>query len=405
MTLPLAAIQGRYHVARVRGGSGSDALRPQSDAPTSARNAGGPRGWSAHCQTATLNVACAGSPATNRVGSQPGGRLPARLLHAARNSAPPGCRGQALRPLGRQPHEREANRRPRHLPGDSGALCRPTLFALPLPLGNPRSSILGDPATRRLPEMPPSRPETASEPCREVRSGLGACSLACEIGRPVVPWRTRNALLVGLLRFRGRYWFWGLMVSDVVCLPCAGEGGRRDRTLVRMAGLPASERGWASEARQPAGRPAREPAPRGHGSVAGRDAGTKPIAQVRERGEEDPTRHCHIGVGRVPSLATAAASAGGAVPPAFPSEASPDRKTELMFLLGLVDNPGRKRRDILEGLEKPPASSPKRPRTIQRNRTASVWADSRHSSPVFPLWRHGPRGSSPTSGNADRAVL
>jgi len=41
-------------------------------------------------------------------------------------------------------------------------------------------------------------------------------------------------------------------------------------------GLPASERGWASEARQPAGSPARELAPRDRGSVAGRDAGTKP---------------------------------------------------------------------------------------------------------------------------------
>ena len=31
--------------------------------------------------------------------------------------------------------------------------------------------------------------------------------------------------------------------------------------------------------------------------------------------------------------------------------------------------------------------------------------ESRHSSPFFPLSRHGPAGSSPTAGNADRAVL
>ena len=30
--------------------------------------------------------------------------------------------------------------------------------------------------------------------------------------------------------------------------------------------------------------------------------------------------------------------------------------------------------------------------------------DSRHSNPVFPLSRHGPAKSSPTAGNADRAV-
>ena len=35
----------------------------------------------------------------------------------------------------------EGDGRPRHLPGDGSALCGPPLFALPLPLGNPRSSI------------------------------------------------------------------------------------------------------------------------------------------------------------------------------------------------------------------------------------------------------------------------
>ena len=39
--------------------------------------------------------------------------------------------------------------------------------ALPVPLGDRRSSNLGDSTARRLPEMPPERPETASEPGAE----------------------------------------------------------------------------------------------------------------------------------------------------------------------------------------------------------------------------------------------
>ena len=34
-------------------------------------------------------------------------------------------------------------------------------FTLPLPLGRPRSAVRGDPAARRLPEMPRKRPESA----------------------------------------------------------------------------------------------------------------------------------------------------------------------------------------------------------------------------------------------------
>ena len=56
-------------------------------------------------------------------------------------------------------------------------------------------------------------------------------------------------------------WFLGLMVADVVGLFRAERGGGIG-PLVRMTGLPASERGWTSEARQLAGRQAREPAPR-----------------------------------------------------------------------------------------------------------------------------------------------
>ena len=39
-----------------------------------------------------------------------------------------------------------------------------------------------------------------------------------------------------------------------------------------------------------------------------------------------------------------------------------------------------------------------------RRRGGRGW-ESRHSSPVFPLSRHGPAESSPMAGNADRAVL
>ena len=44
---------------------------------------------------------------------------------------------------------------------------RTVAFGLPVPLGDPRSSILGDSTARNLPEMPPCRPETASEPVAE----------------------------------------------------------------------------------------------------------------------------------------------------------------------------------------------------------------------------------------------
>ena len=44
---------------------------------------------------------------------------------------------------------------------------RTVAFGLPVPLGDPRSSILGDSTAHNLPEMPPSSPETASEPVAE----------------------------------------------------------------------------------------------------------------------------------------------------------------------------------------------------------------------------------------------
>ena len=53
--------------------------------------------------------------------------------------------------------------------GDSGAPWRAQHFALPVPLGDRRSSILGDPTARGLPETPPESPSTASDPGRGVR--------------------------------------------------------------------------------------------------------------------------------------------------------------------------------------------------------------------------------------------
>ncbi len=80
----------------------------------------------------------------------------------------PGRRGQAPRPRDRRPHGR------RSAPSRAYAMAalsapRPG-FHRPVPLGDPRSSILGDSTARIFPEMPP---ETASEP----RRGSGQVSV------------------------------------------------------------------------------------------------------------------------------------------------------------------------------------------------------------------------------------
>ena len=62
--------------------------------------------------------------------------------------------------------------------GDGGAPCRVPIPALSVPR---RSSILGDPTARSLPEMPREPAETAFEPRqgpRHVQSGPGVCSPA-----------------------------------------------------------------------------------------------------------------------------------------------------------------------------------------------------------------------------------
>ena len=58
---------------------------------------------------------------------------------------------------------------------------RPPAKTLPRTPRRPRSSILGDPVARRIPEKPPEPAETASEPrlrLPHVQSGPGACSPA-----------------------------------------------------------------------------------------------------------------------------------------------------------------------------------------------------------------------------------
>ena len=106
VTLPPLAIQGRYHVARVHGGSGSGALRPQSDAPTSARKAGGSKGGGASpCQTAMFNVACAGLGPV-RGPEQALRRHPRHLSGHRPERRTPARRGQAPQPLGRLPRRR-----------------------------------------------------------------------------------------------------------------------------------------------------------------------------------------------------------------------------------------------------------------------------------------------------------
>ena len=70
----------------------------------------------------------------------------------------PGRRRQAPRPLGRQLQGRRG--------GTLRAPAARSYSGLPGPLGDRRSSLSGDPLTRRLPEMPPERPEMGGpSPC------------------------------------------------------------------------------------------------------------------------------------------------------------------------------------------------------------------------------------------------
>ena len=92
--------------------------------------------------------------------SQPGGR-PRNAPASRPRRRWPGRRGQALRPLGCRPHGRRARRATRHFLATAAHPAAHRFPPYPVPLGDPRSSILGDPAARRSPEMPPGPPGNA----------------------------------------------------------------------------------------------------------------------------------------------------------------------------------------------------------------------------------------------------
>ena len=118
-------------------------------------------GWLVH-----LTVAQASLAATLKT-------LPARRLR--RRWAGPSR--QAPRPLCRQPHRRRGRTADPSLRGVGGALPLGPVSTLPVPLGNPRSSILGHPTARTIPETPRKSPETASEPVAERCGTRGQVSM------------------------------------------------------------------------------------------------------------------------------------------------------------------------------------------------------------------------------------
>ena len=65
------------------------------------------------------------------------------------------------------PHGRRGGKRPPHPGDEGGAPLAPPHFALPVPLGHPRSSILGHPTARIYPETCLERTKPASEPFEE----------------------------------------------------------------------------------------------------------------------------------------------------------------------------------------------------------------------------------------------
>ena len=84
---------------------------------------------------------------------------------------------QAPRPLCRQPHRRRGRTADPSLRGVGGALPLGPVSTLPVPLGNPRSSILGHPTARTIPETPRKSPETVSEPVAERCGTQGQVSM------------------------------------------------------------------------------------------------------------------------------------------------------------------------------------------------------------------------------------
>ena len=96
--------------------------------------------------------------------SQPGERPRNAPARRPRRRSPDRS-GQAPPPPGRGPHGTARWKATTSSPPTTALPpARPPVFALPLPLGNPRSSIWSDPSARRYPETPRKSPETASEP-------------------------------------------------------------------------------------------------------------------------------------------------------------------------------------------------------------------------------------------------
>ena len=126
---------------------------------------GGSKGGGAPLARARmLNIAWAGlGPVT---GPKPALRTPAQSLPGHRPEQPrPGRRGQAPPPPGRGPHRRRSGKRPPHPWRRRRALCRALIFPLPLPLGNPRSSLRrfhGPYLPRNAPSSPRERPLSPS---------------------------------------------------------------------------------------------------------------------------------------------------------------------------------------------------------------------------------------------------
>ena len=130
-------------------------------------------GWLSH-QTVDKPALRPPSKPFPRAARDGGGRAVAGKLPDLSDRQPRGRRGRTCRPVAPLRWRRSLPR---------------TESALPVPPGDPRSSILGHSTARRLPEEAPLRPETASEPrrrLRHVKSGPGARSPAREIRGPLI---------------------------------------------------------------------------------------------------------------------------------------------------------------------------------------------------------------------------
>ena len=113
--------------------------------------------------------------------SQPADGFRHASLRAARNGARLAVAGKLLGLMAASLTDSEGDGDPSRL-GGRVALCRAAAFG-PTRTGDRRSWAI--PTARNFPEMPLECPQAVSEPVAEA-SGLGACSPARQIGRPVL---------------------------------------------------------------------------------------------------------------------------------------------------------------------------------------------------------------------------